>query len=113
MNTLDAYKELVRDIVHDQGNADWFDFTILRRSGLTDEQLVIVLRHHDHIMPEVVGDHLETMLGMLSTRDGLKNSIRTLCEIRALAAMRTDLESKAADMALEAEEDHEFEGAGA
>ena len=105
MDANKAYKALVRDIVRDQGDPELFDFTILRRAGLTDEQLVTVLRHHDHIMPEVVGDHLETMLGMLSTRDGLKNAIRTICETRALAAMKTDLECTASDMALEAEED--------
>jgi len=113
VSAYDAYKELLREIVHDQGDPEFFDFTILRRAGLTDEQLVIVLRHHDHVMPEVVGDHHETMLSMLPTREGLKNVIRTLCEIRALAAMKSDLESAAADMALETEEDHEFEGAGA
>lgn len=102
---MTPYQELIRDIVHDQGDPDWFNFTAVTRAGLTDAQLVIVLRHHDHIMPEVVGDHLETMLGMLDTRDGLKNVIRTLCEVRALAAMKNDLECTASDMALESKEE--------
>jgi hypothetical protein len=110
MSTLDDYKNLCRDIVQEQADPD--DFDIRYVSPLTDEQLAIVLRHFDHILPEVVGDHAELMIGLMAVPgDFMREQIRHLCGLRALATMKTDLECTADDMVSQAEIDREFEHA--
>jgi hypothetical protein len=109
----DKYSELLRDIVHAQGDPEQFS---ARDVVLTEPQLAIALAHFDHIMPEVVSDPvhqaniLEAMAGAMpsgydSLREYMGSTLLVVSRLRAEHAMKNDLECMANDMVMERQTD--------
>jgi len=117
MNAFQAYKEMCRDKVHDQGDPEDFDAAGIR---LTDHELGIALRKYDDVLAEISGDVIETVCACLkgqrvadlfgNTRaEAVGVVIIAAVRERLIRTVRNDLECEASDMVLEALEDKEHE----
>jgi hypothetical protein len=117
MTSLQSYKAMCRDIVHDQGDPENFSANAVR---LTDAQLAIALRHYDDVLPEAAGEILETVTACLSgsrlthlfgntPAEAIGVAIIAACRGRVMRTVKNDLECTASDIVLEALEDAEFE----
>lgn len=106
---MSTYTQMLREIVRHQGDPENFD---VHRVHLTIEQTTTALKNFDHILPEVVGDHLDEACEFLEGRGpSFRSALIGVCQERLFRAMKTDLECTAADMAMQEEEDREFERA--
>lgn len=110
------YDAFIRDIVHHEGLCDDCDVTRVKLEG---ERLAVVLENYDHVLPEAADGVRELILAALKAGEdefALKSIGTWLieeCRRRARTSFNLDLECTASDIAMQAEEDREYEGAGA
>lgn len=95
-----SYQDTLRQIVEDYGDPQTFEAAFV--TMLSDQQLCAVLLHHERILPDVMRAHQTLFIGLLCIPgDGMRSTVRSLAQGRALSAIQLDLDSMALAMALE------------